>query len=97
MKWIDSRLIIDFPNSSNPIILDNSWTVKIWTPDIYFDNANSISIINQLINNEFLIINQSNYISYNVRINGIFYCKMDLTNYPQDYQLCNIDIISSMC
>jgi len=92
-KWFDTRLNVNFTNLDN-LILDHSFVSKLWTPDIYFQNALSASVVNAFQAIQFITIGRYNNITYTTRMNGKFVCKMDLSNYPQDYQYCGIEIVS---
>jgi hypothetical protein len=67
---------------------------KLWTPDIYFQNAISASVVNAFQSIQFITIGRNSNITYTTRMNGKFVCKMDLSNYPQDFQYCTIEIVS---
>ncbi|XP_054160474.1 glycine receptor subunit alpha-2-like [Oppia nitens] len=103
LKWYDQRLnlssgiqndILDHNNTIDNIILDSSYISKFWIPDIYFQNALSVSIVNSGLSVQYLVIGIDKNITYTVRYSGKFICKMDLTNYPQDYQFCSIEAVS---
>ncbi|XP_054161868.1 glycine receptor subunit alpha-2-like [Oppia nitens] len=103
LKWYDQRLnlssgiqndILDHNNTIDNIILDSSYISKFWIPDIYFQNALSVSIVNSGLSMQYLMIGIDKNITYTVRYSGKFICKMDLTNYPQDYQLCSLEAVS---
>ncbi len=43
---------------------------------------------------DFMIIDRNNCVTHSIRMYGNFICQMDLTNFPQDFQYCSIEIIS---
>jgi hypothetical protein len=43
---------------------------------------------------DFMVIDRNNSVTHSIRMYGNFFCQMDLTNFPQDFQYCNIEIIS---
>jgi glycine receptor alpha-3 len=80
--------------NDTPIILDSSWSTKLWTPDTYFSNALEAKILNVMNPIVYFTVSYDNYIMQTVRMNVKFQCKMDLSQYPQDVQYCPIDIVS---
>ena len=103
LQWFETRLNLSKglteqllePNSTiNSLLIDSSYATKFWIPDIYFQNALSVSIVNSGLNIQFLAIGLDQNITYTVRLSGTFMCKMDLTSYPQDYQYCSLEAVS---
>jgi hypothetical protein len=45
-------------------------------------------------NSDFMVIDRNKCVTHSIRMYGSFICQMDLTNFPQDFQCCNIEIIS---
>ena len=103
LKWFENRLnlsqqiielIKDRNNTIDNLILDSSFVPKFWIPDVYFQNGLSASIVNSGLNIQYLVIGLNQNITYTVRLSGKFMCKMDLSNYPQDYQYCSLEAVS---
>ena len=104
-RWIDNRLSLNplitklLANTTNDItnlLLDSSFVSKFWTPDIYFQNALSASVVNVGLPIQYLAIGANNNITLITRVSGTFICKMDLSLYPQDYQFCSLEAVSRM-
>lgn len=103
LKWFETRLnlsekiteeVKDRNNTIDNLLLDSSFVSKFWIPDIYFQNGLSASIVNSGLNVQYLVIGVERNITYTVRLSAKFMCKMDLTNYPQDYQYCSMEAVS---
>lgn len=76
------------------ILLDSSYVSKFWVPDIYFQNALSVSVVNSGFAIQFLAIGPNNNITYIRRMSATLICKMDLSAYPQDNQYCSMEAVS---
>ncbi|PAV86260.1 hypothetical protein WR25_24269 [Diploscapter pachys] len=96
--WRDSRLIWDtnkFRNKSE-IALHESYVSYLWHPDTFVPNA--ISSKNpkplSMSHRSLLRLRNNGIILYSRRLSLIVKCNMDLSAFPHDYQLCQIDFES---
>lgn len=102
-KWVDNRLMLsqwikdqlaNHTNEITDILLDSSHVPKFWTPDVYFQNALTASVVNVGLPVQYLAIGALNNLTLITRLSGTFICKMDLSEYPQDYQYCSLEAVS---
>lgn len=92
--WTDPRLNID-PSLTDIIYVDDSWRSKLYYPDTYLMNALDVSLVKSMYAvDSFFAIGQHKKVTQQIRVQVKFKCKMDLRQFPQDVQLCNIDIRS---
>ncbi|RWS17344.1 Glycine receptor subunit alphaZ1-like protein, partial [Dinothrombium tinctorium] len=93
ISWIDPRLNYKF-NFSEIVTLDSNWKSKLWVPDIYFRNSQTLTVLNFFQPIQFFEIRPGNNVTMVVRLNSKLSCNMDLFYYPQDKPQCFIDIVS---
>ncbi len=92
-EWTDSRLNTSSFNTDY-LVLDEELISKLWTPDIVFQNAISVKVMEMDQKLDLMIIDRNNCVTHTIRMYANFFCQMDLTNFPQDFQYCSIQIIS---
>ncbi len=92
-EWTDSRLNTSSFNTDY-LVLDEELISKLWTPDIVFQNAFSVEVVEMNQNSDFMVIDRNKCVTHSIRMYGNFACQMDLINFPQDFQYCSIEIIS---
>ncbi|XP_053213116.1 glycine receptor subunit alpha-2-like isoform X2 [Panonychus citri] len=89
-RWIDQR--IKLPNDFDSITLDSSWKNKLWIPNLHFVNSLSNTPVDLITNPLFIELSNGSHFSMATRVIVKLTCHMDLFNFPQDTQICNVDL-----
>ena len=93
ISWIESRIIA--PNSTKEedyIALPKEFIDHLWLPDAYIENVHKIYKYNLIHDFEefyYGIYNNDSWITYEVDVEIIMFCKMNFESYPMDEQVCH--------
>ncbi|XP_015786003.1 glycine receptor subunit alphaZ1 isoform X2 [Tetranychus urticae] len=89
-RWVDHR--IRLPQDLDSITLDSSWKSKLWIPNLHFVNSLSNTPVDLLSNPLYIELANGSHFTMATRVIVKLTCHMDLFNFPQDTQICNIDL-----
>ena len=92
-EWADDRLMVS-GLGPDLIITQPDKIKKFWTPEMYFINALSATIVNGFQTVQKLTISSDGMVKFAQRIHGVFSCVMNLRNFPHDYQYCHFKLSS---
>ncbi|KAG1657998.1 Glycine receptor subunit alphaZ1 [Nymphon striatum] len=98
-RWKDNRLepsvFLNSVSYTNDYVrLPPSFKTKIWQPDPFIMNAKKFEIIKMKSNFESISLFSDKRVVYRGRFAAIMSCQMSFANFPNDIQVCPIDIIS---
>lgn len=94
-SWIDSRLKIDLTGENDLIYLGDSWRSQLYHPDTYFMNGRDVTLLTGISGpDHYFLVSKNSTITQHCRLRAKFHCKMNLLEFPQDSQHCNIDLRS---
>ncbi|KAI1296501.1 Glycine receptor subunit alpha-2 [Halotydeus destructor] len=89
-RWTDRRLF--FPRHNHEVIsLDMSLRAKLWMPDVYVINSLSPGVV-QLVPLYMELESNTSQLVITSRQTVKLRCPMDLFNFPQDTQKCDIEL-----
>merc|ERR1712223_932302 len=92
-KWSDPRLSHD--DIKAPLDLADPNLVKaIWKPEVFFPNAKEANFQFVTVPNVLIRIHPNGEILYILRLRLKFSCMMELSRYPLDRQICDMQIAS---
>jgi len=92
-KWSDPRLAHE--DIKSPLDLADPNLVKaIWKPEVYFPNAKEANFQFVTVPNVLIRIHPNGEILYILRLRLKFSCMMELSRYPLDTQVCQMQISS---
>lgn len=92
-RWFDSRLAHE--NMTEALDLADPNLVKvIWKPEVFFPNAKEANFQFVTVPNVLIRIHPNGEILYILRLRLKFSCMMELSRYPLDRQICDMQIAS---
>merc|ERR1719412_2715573 len=92
-RWFDPRL--SHENMTEALDLADPNLVKaIWKPEVFFPNAKDASFQFVTVPNVLIRIHPDGEILYILRLRLKFSCMMELSRYPLDRQICDMQIAS---
>lgn len=92
--WHDPRL--SAPQGVGSLTLDASWKDKLWVPNLYLSNSVQTKPMDMKSSSLYLEMDERGKFTMSTRIIVKLGCQMDLFSFPQDTQLCNIDLACGM-
>ncbi|XP_074598784.1 glycine receptor subunit alpha-2-like [Brevipalpus obovatus] len=89
-SWLDQR--IEIPKGFEAITLDSSWKNRLWVPNLYFINSLHSTPIDIKSQSLFLEVSERSQFVLSTRLIVKLGCHMNLFRFPQDTQICSIDL-----
>jgi hypothetical protein len=96
LSWFDNRINI-VNNSESSISVDVRFIDKLWKPDIYFYDLKAIQFTEGISPEQGLNLQQEEgrvKVSYNMEVELIMVCSMDVSNFPFDAHFCKLRFTS---
>ncbi|ESN91835.1 hypothetical protein HELRODRAFT_90241, partial [Helobdella robusta] len=90
--WQDKRL--EFEKLKEELCISNEMLETIWWPDTFFANAKSANFHAVTTKNAFLRIKHTGWVTLSLRLTVTAICKMDLSYFPLDSQICSLEVES---
>ncbi|XP_064637336.1 glycine receptor subunit alpha-2-like isoform X2 [Lineus longissimus] len=92
--WKDSRLRFDHMYNMSYITLDSRLILRMWVPDLFFQNEKAASFHSLTIPNRLMRIHSDGTVLYSQRISLRLTCPMNLQKFPLDKQVCAVKLES---
>lgn len=89
--WFDWRLA---RKVKERIVVDPRWHKDIWTPEVYFKNSADGRLDHVIFPYAYITLEPSGVLFMAARVSLKLACNLDLTRFPHDNQLCDMQLSS---